>query len=164
MNNTIDVQDEVSTPLNHDRLRQAAATVLKQQNAAPQSSLSIVITEDARVHELNRDYRNTDSVTDILSFPSDVPPELQEDEPYLGDLIIAWGYASKQAEALGFDLNDNFALLVVHGTLHLLGYDHDTPENRAAMWEAQARALDILNINESMVPLLEETPEDENHS
>ena len=83
--------------------------------------------------------------------------EIADEAPYLGDLVIAYPYASAQATGLGHPLADSLALLVVHGTLHLLGYDHDTTESRAAMWAAQARALTTLNISPEIVPSLEDS-------
>ncbi|RMG87871.1 MAG: rRNA maturation RNase YbeY, partial [Chloroflexi bacterium] len=69
---------------------------------------------------------------------------------------IAYPYASAQAERLGHNLNDSLALLVIHGTLHLLGFEHDTIEAKQAMWDAQAQALTALGIATSIVPDLEE--------
>ncbi|MFN8564627.1 MAG: rRNA maturation RNase YbeY [Anaerolineae bacterium] len=74
---------------------------------------------------------------------------------YLGDLVIAYPYAAAQAQREGHALDDSLALLVVHGTLHLLGYDHDTPEHRAHMWAAQELALLALGISPEIVPALE---------
>ncbi|MCC6564927.1 MAG: rRNA maturation RNase YbeY, partial [Chloroflexi bacterium] len=100
-----------------------------------------------------------DSVTDVLTFPAyplpdDIVQEMDE-PPYLGDLVIAYPYTCAQAERLGHSPADSLSLLVVHGTLHLLGHDHDTPERRAAMWDVQANALRALSISEDIVPWLE---------
>ncbi len=153
----IDIQNQGNYALNADRLQAAAATVLTQQNAEPESGLSVVVADDEFVAGLNRQFRDIDAPTDVLSFPADVPPAAEDGEPpYLGDLIIAYPYASAQAASAGHLLDDSLALLVVHGTLHLLGYDHDTPENRAMMWAAQAAALAALNIPLAYVPALEE--------
>ncbi|MEO1646460.1 MAG: rRNA maturation RNase YbeY, partial [Chloroflexota bacterium] len=72
------------------------------------------------------------------------------------DLIIAFPYTQAQAKRLGHDINDTLALLVIHGTLHLLGYDHDTPENRAEMWSVQANTLSAMGISDAIVPALED--------
>jgi probable rRNA maturation factor len=154
----ITIQVDHGYAINPDLLLEAAAIVLHQQQVEKGSGLSIVITNDDEVQALNRQYRDIDAPTDILSFPADaVPEEIAAGEaPYLGDLVIAYPYTSQQAEGLGHDLSDTLALLVVHGTLHLLGYDHDTPENRAAMWAAQEEALRALSIPLDMLPPLEE--------
>jgi probable rRNA maturation factor len=152
----VDVLNQDAFQVNEDRLRQAAETVLSQYEAAAQSGLTIVIDDDEAVRDLNRQFRHIDAPTDVLSFPADAPPVIIEDEaPYLGDLVIAFPYASAQAERENHPLDDSLSLLVVHGTLHLLGYDHDTPERRAEMWAAQARALTALGISTSLVPALE---------
>jgi len=97
-----------------------------------------------------------DAPTDVLSFPADEPPVAIPDEPpYLGDLMIAYPYALAQAEREEHDPGDSFALLVAHGVLHLLGFDHDTDENRTRMWAAQADSLNALKIPLSLVPALE---------
>lgn len=159
----IDIQNQGEYAVDESRLQAAAAAVLAQQAAEPESSLSVVITDDDFVAGLNRQYRGIDAPTDVLSFPADAPPVEDDDEPpYLGDLIIAYPYATAQAKREGHVLNDSLALLVVHGTLHLLGYDHDTPENRAKMWAAQETALMALNIPLSYVPSLEEGKTDDN--
>jgi probable rRNA maturation factor len=157
----VDVLNEDGFPVYEDRLRQAAETVLLQHEVAAQSGLTIVIDDDEAVRDLNRQFRQVDAPTDVLSFPADVPPVVIEDEaPYLGDLVIAFPYASAQAEREDHPLDDSLSLLVVHGTLHLLGYDHDTPERRAEMWAAQARALIALSISTDLVPALEGDPDD----
>jgi len=161
----IDVQNEAGYPVDPQTLIRAALTVLAQEGENPASAISIVITDNAGVAELNRDFRGIDSPTDVLSFPADpLPPELADqlgdEAPYLGDLIIAYPYALSQAEREHHPPSDSFMLLVVHGTLHLLGYDHNTPETRAEMWSAQDTALLRLGISLSLVPALEEARHD----
>jgi probable rRNA maturation factor len=164
MTYVIDVQNDADYPLDPARLQSAASEVLTQHQAAADSALTIVIVEDVYVRDLNRQYRNIDAPTDILSFPADpLPDELQDDGPYLGDLVIAYPYTVQQAAREGHVLEDTLMLLVVHGTLHVLGYDHDTPENKAAMWSAQAAALQALNISAHIVPALEEDTHDTPH-
>jgi probable rRNA maturation factor len=170
----IDVQNDAGYAVDADRLR-AAATLTAQQSGREAASLTIVITDDKSVAALNRQFRGVDAPTDVLSFPADAPPPIPDDDgvmednelPYLGDLVIAYPYASAQAGRLGHNLMDSLTLLVVHGTLHLLGADHDTEERRAAMWAAQARALTSLGVPLTIVPALEEGehggPEDEVH-
>jgi probable rRNA maturation factor len=153
---TIAVVNEAAYEVDATRLQQAAATVLEQQQAAPDSSLTIVITDDAAVAALNRQYRGVNAPTDVLSFPADEPPvELEDEPPYLGDLIVAYPYSVAQAQREGHDVMQSLLLLVAHGTLHLLGYDHDTAANRAEMWAAQDTALQALGVDLSIVPALE---------
>ncbi len=160
----IDVQNQGNYAVDESRLQTASKTVLSQHDVHPDTALTIVITDNDYVRNLNRQHRNIDSHTDILSFPADAPPvEIEGEPPYLGDLVIAYPYASAQAERESHDLNDSLALLVVHGTLHLLGYDHDTAENRAEMWAAQDAALQSLGISTDIVPRLEGTGHDDAH-
>jgi len=78
-----------------------------------------------------------------LSFPADpLPPEIAEEEaPYLGDLIVGYAYTQRHAAEAQHALDDELVLLAIHGTLHLLGYDHDTADNQAKMWAVQQTAL-----------------------
>lgn len=162
MSFTVDIRNEQGFSVDEAGLRKAAQMVLAAHEIAGDSALTVVITTDAEVAALNRQFRGLDAPTDVLSFPADAPPVEEEDEPpYLGDLIIAYPYASAQAAQEGHPLQDSLALLVVHGTLHLLGYDHDTPEHRAEMWAEQAAALEGLAISTDIVPALEGRAHDE---
>ena len=155
---TIEVQNDDNFAVDMSRLQQAAQTVLARHDVAADSAITVVISTDEAVQALNKQHRNIDAATDVLSFPADpLPPELaeEEDESYLGDVIIAFPYTKAQAEREGHDVGDSVALMVVHGTLHLLGYDHDTPENRAEMWAEQVAALKIMGIDAAIVPALE---------
>ena len=144
----VEIQNDSNYPVGEARLREAALAALTHEATPDGSALTIVVTSNDEVAALNRQYRGVDAPTDILSFPADEPP-------YLGDLIIAFPYASAQAEREGHMLDDSLALLVVHGCLHLLGYDHDTPEARAGMWTTQAEILQALDIPADYLPALE---------
>ena len=161
MSYAIDIQNEVPYLIDADRLKQAITNVLNQHEIDPTSSMTIVFTDNEAIQKLNRQHRQTDSPTDVLSFPADALPDYITDEPpYLGDLIIAYPYASLQAKKHQHQLSDSLCLLVIHGTLHLLGYDHDTAENRAEMWSAQADALKVMGIDTEIVPALEGNPDE----
>jgi probable rRNA maturation factor len=159
---TVDVQNDAAYACDSACLQDAARAVLSNHEVEPDTSLSIVFTDDAHIAALNLQFRGVDAPTDVLSFPADPPPVvIPEEAPYLGDLVIAYPYAAAQFEREGHKLDDGLALLVVHGMLHLLGYDHDTDANRAEMWAAQDEALKILNIPLSIVPKLEIQNHDE---
>jgi len=154
---SIEIQNDANYPVPDEALIRAIQTVINAHDIDPEAGVTVVITDDEAVRALNLQFRDVDSPTDILSFPADEPPIPMPDEPpYLGDLIIAYPYAKVQAEKVGQNFTDNLSLLVVHGTLHLLGYDHDTPESKADMWAEQADALRILGISEGIVPPLED--------
>ncbi len=156
MSGAITVVNEDGYAVDEARLQDAAAIVLEQQQAAPGSGLTIVISSNEAVAALNRQYRGVDGPTDVLSFPADAPPfGLDDEPPYLGDLIVAYPYAAAQAQREGHDLMQSLLLLVAHGTLHLLAYDHDTAAHRAEMWAAQDAALRVLGVDLAIVPALE---------
>src|SRR5512139_2414956 len=113
---SIDVLNEAGWPVDASALVQAAEAALRLFGLDEDCALTVVIEDDAAVAALNRQFRGIDAPTDVLSFPADEPPVLPPDEPlYLGDLIIAFPYASAQAERAGHALVDSFSLLVVHG-------------------------------------------------
>ncbi|MFZ4816186.1 MAG: rRNA maturation RNase YbeY [Phototrophicaceae bacterium] len=165
VNYVIEVQRDGDYAVNVALIQQAVAVVLAMHDIPAASSLTVRLTENDVVQALNGQFRAVDSVTDVLSFPSDdlfIPEgEGDEEAAYLGDLAVAYPYVVGQAQSLGFDLNELLALLAVHGTLHLLGYDHDSDHERADMWDAQAEALDTLGISQALVPALEDAPHDD---
>lgn len=161
---TIDIQNDSNYLVDAARLQAASQQVLSQHDVDPDTTLSVVFVDNAYIQNLNQQFRGIDAPTDVLSFPADEPPvDIDDEPPYIGDLIIAYPYASEQAAREGHPLNDSLSLLVVHGTLHLLGYDHDTPENRAEMWAAQDAALIALGISTGIVPALEGGDHDQSH-
>lgn len=152
----VDLQNDDEYVLDAERLSIAASATVKHIRPSAEVALSIVVTDNDTIAGLNRQYRGIDAPTDVLSFPADVPPVIIPDEPvYLGDLMIAYPYAAQQASRESHDLNDSLSLLVVHGTLHLLGYDHDSSVNRAVMWQVQEAVLKALNVSPAIVPALE---------
>lgn len=161
---TIDIQNDSNYLVDVARLQAASQQVLSQHDVDPDTTLSVVFVDNAYIQNLNQQFRGIDAPTDVLSFPADEPPvDIDDEPPYIGDLIVAYPYASEQAAREGHPLNDSLSLLVVHGTLHLLGYDHDTPENRAEMWAAQDAALIALGISTAIVPALEGGDHDQSH-
>ena len=147
---SIDVQiDEAYIPhVDEENLRAAAVATLASYDIE-EAELTIVVTSDEEVQALNREYRGIDAPTDVLSFASQegdedlaVPPELAAElDRYLGDVIIAYPYTMQQAAHFENDPAAELRLMVVHGVLHLLGEDHDTPEAEAAMWARQEKVL-----------------------
>lgn len=106
-------------------------------------ALTLVLTGDEAIQELNRQYLGVDSPTDVLSFPAgEVDPETQEF--YLGDVILSYPRAQAQAAAAGHPLEAELQLLTVHGVLHLLGYDHAEREEKDQMWSEQDQILTAL--------------------
>lgn len=158
MSCTINLQNDGDYPVSAEWLEHAAVRALAEEGAEYGSTLTLVITDDETVADLNARFRGVEAPTDVLSFPADNPPlpaVMTGEGTYLGDLVIAYPYAQQQAESEGHRPADSFALLVVHGVLHLLGYDHDTQEARRLMWAKQERVLRALGISPSIVPGLE---------
>lgn len=136
---------EAESPFPEDLLERAAHAALEHESQSLDAELSIILTNDARLHELNLNYLGVDSPTDVLSFPSsETDPETGAQ--YIGDILISIPRAQAQAEAAGHSLEAEVQLLVVHGTLHLLGHDHAEPEEKTRMWNVQAEILDRLGL------------------
>lgn len=148
----IEIDDDYGSLVNTEDLAAAVGATLRGQGVSA-GQVTIVITDDEEVRRLNLDYRGIDAATDVLSFaaqeefepdapPLVLPPELAAElAGYLGDIVIAYPYAVRQAAHYGASPAAELRLLAVHGTLHLLGFDHDTPEGEAAMWAAQESVL-----------------------
>jgi len=102
--------------------RDAAVKTLHHQNLIPPASLTLLLTGDDRIRQLNRDFLGHDEVTDVLSFPAG--EAWPESERYLGDIAISLPKAQGQATAAGHGIREEVMLLVVHGVLHLLDFDH----------------------------------------
>jgi probable rRNA maturation factor len=131
--------------LDIELLESAARTTLEQQSA-PDDDITIVLTDDDQMRELNLDYLGVDAPTDVLSFPaSESDPETGA--RYLGDILISVDRAAQQAQVAGHSLQAEAQLLVVHGTLHLLGHNHADAEQKARMWAAQAEVLKRLGLS-----------------
>ncbi len=112
---------------------------------AESGALTIVLTDREQMQTLNREFSGKDIPTDVLSFPDGtVDPDL--DLMYFGDIIIAMPIAQAQAKRAEHSTNNELMLLTVHGTLHLLGFDHILPQDKDRMWIHQERILDQLGI------------------
>ena len=99
-------------------------------------ALTIALLSDQKVRALNRKYRKTDKVTDVLSFPS---TRTGVESDYLGDIAIASGVARRQAKLVGHSVQNELRLLALHGFLHLLGYDHRSDGGEMALIEGRLR-------------------------
>jgi len=123
-----------------DALEEAANETLYQTRAAGDTELTIVLGSDELLHELNQEYLEIDAPTDVLSFTADfTDPDTEAN--YLGDIIISVPRAISQAEASAHPLKDELQLLVVHGVLHLMGYDHAEQDEKVSMQEMQDAIL-----------------------
>jgi len=125
-----------------------AAEVLKGPMAelAPRDAeVSVLFTNDARTHLLNRVYRQKDTPTDVLSFAfMDTGDNPEGAGIILGDIVISLETARRQAEARNVESRDEIALLLLHGLLHLLGFEHDDAEGELEMFDIQNTWLEKL--------------------
>lgn len=119
--------------------RRAFAAAAKEEPA--EGLVSLLLTDDAELQQLNRDFRGKDKPTDVLSFPA-----LPMDLPLLGDIAVAHGVAARDAEIQGKALADHLTHLLIHGYLHLLGHDHESPGEAGEMESREIRALASLGI------------------
>jgi probable rRNA maturation factor len=121
----------------------ATATLLHEEINPENHDISILVRNDDFLRKLKNKYFGIDETTDVLSFPAgDEDPETSH--IYLGDIIIALPQTKRQAETAAKTLQQEISLLVVHGTLHLLGYDHADNESQKTMWERQDAILSHL--------------------
>lgn len=121
--------------------------------------VSISFVNDDEIQDLNKEYRGIDNATDVLSFPmmefEEDGESLEEDEEFeyieeelpLGDIVISMDRAKAQAEEYGHSFERELAFLLVHGMLHLLGYDHEEEKDEKVMIKAQEEILEILKIS-----------------
>jgi probable rRNA maturation factor len=135
---TIEIADEQSAcAVGKARLKKAVRGVLESAGIRS-AEISIAIVDDARMHALNRQYLAHDYPTDVLSFV------LDRDEAagtLDGEIITSADYAAREAARYGWTADDELLLYVIHGCLHLVGHDDQTPEGKAAMRAAEARVL-----------------------
>lgn len=131
-------------------IERAVHAALTHQKEPLDVNLSVVLTDNRRLHKLNLDYLGVDAPTDVLSFPaSESDPETGAH--YIGDILISVPYATKGAKQAGNSLEAELQLLVVHGVLHLLGHDHAKPKEKAKMWKAQAEILKSLGLGDVVI-------------
>ena len=162
----VQVFDEFRETCSESRLERTAAQTLHAASEArartdsPGSRLDVVVADDETVKRLNAEYRGLDQTTDVLAFSfehegeymGDVSPPASPDgfdfilppreEGWLGEVIISYPQAVRQAGQSGRDANHELTALLVHGVLHLLGYDHDDPAEEAAMKALESLILD----------------------
>ena len=146
---SIEIANESGADVNADIILTVARHALDEMGVNPLAELSILLVDVDYMTELNRQWMDGDGPTDVLAFPMDEgsvdhgPSEAAGGEPaLLGDIVLCPEVAAKQAATAGHGTMDELALLTVHGTLHLLGYDHAEPDEEAEMFGLQARLLE----------------------
>jgi len=147
----IQIEPPYEDVMKEDWILRVSRAALEHDQTDNEVEITIVLTGDETLKSLNAQHLGMDAPTDVLSFPAD---EFDPDQqmPYIGDVIISVPRAKEQAEAAGHPLENEISLLIVHGILHLLGYDHDSEKRKALMWKKQAEILSKLGIHINQLP------------
>ena len=135
-------------------IKEVVSRVLKEEKVLPEVDVYITLTNNEEIHKINKEYRDVDRPTDVLSFPMYERDEIaglkndtdDEIEKILGDIIVSIEKVREQAEEYGHSFERELAYLVTHGMLHLLGYDHMIEEEKAVMRKREEEILETLNI------------------
>jgi probable rRNA maturation factor len=146
----ISVEQKLKISLEENWLQRIAVRTLEAEGILSPAEMGLVITDSKTIQKLNRTYRREDKPTDVLAFHM-IPGTSQESElrfvgppdgvHHLGEVVISYPQAVQQAQEQGHGIAQELALLIVHGVLHLLGYDHELPEEEQQM---KARENEIL--------------------
>ena len=144
--NEITVINETSDNIDKELLNKVASFALEYENVK-KALVNIIIVDNDEIRKINKEYRGIDRETDVISFA------LEDDDTFiklpirvLGDIYISIDKAKSQAEEYGHSLKREMSFLVVHGILHLLGYDHMNESDEKVMFDKQDKILDELNI------------------
>ena len=161
---TIEIEQEVARDWGFDSealIQSVVLAALDAEGCPYESEVSVTLTDNAGIHEINRSYRNIDAPTDVLSFPmlewakpSDFDALEHMDDAFnpetgellLGDIVISVEKVEEQSAAYGHSLQRELAFLTAHSMFHLFGYDHETEEERLVMEEKQSALLDAMGI------------------
>ncbi len=133
-------------------IKTAVKGALKHENFGYDTEVSVVFTDNEKIRELNREHRNKDSATDVLSFPMydfrNGEEILDGETAELGDIVISLERAGEQAEEFGHSFKREVAFLTVHSVLHLLGYDHElSEEDEKEMFAIQDEIMEEIGIS-----------------
>lgn len=142
----VDIQNdmELAMPISEDELVHWANHALK--HLQQEGEICICIVDEETMTGLNGQYRNQNKPTNVLSFPSELPKDIQQELNLLGDIIICPAVLANEAELLNKPLRDHWAHICVHGVLHLLGYDHIKEDEAKVMQTQEVHILTQLNI------------------
>lgn len=167
MTSYVENETDVSFPFTmQEILEQIMETVLETENCPYETTVNLLLTDRNGIREYNREYRDLDKETDVLSFPN-IPfikagdfTVVEEDEAayfdpdsgelVLGDIILSADHVAAQAQEYGHSLLREFAFLTAHSMFHLCGYDHMTPEEAAVMERKQEEVLEQLHITRDL--------------
>lgn len=143
-------------PSEEKLIQKVVKTVLKEEDIIENIDVYITLTNNDEIHKINKEYRNVNRPTDVLSFPMYERDEIytikkdfkiDETEKILGDIIVSIEKVKEQAEEYGHSFERELAYLITHGCLHLLGYDHMIEEEKEIMRKREEEILGIMNIS-----------------
>lgn len=140
----VQVEEEIEELETVEKVLQSAVEKEKLENV----SFNLIIVDNKYIHELNKTYRHIDRETDVITFALEDEDTIviPDEERVLGDIYISIDKAKAQAEEYGHSLLRELSFLAVHGFYHLLGYDHQTPEEEKIMFSKQEEVLDAYGI------------------
>ncbi|WP_407314702.1 rRNA maturation RNase YbeY [Desulfosporosinus sp. SB140] len=131
-------------------LNRAIHKGIRLSGGSDEAEVSLTLVDDQRIHELNREYRGVDRPTDVLSFAlqeeTEEEPDVEFEDDMLGDIVISVPRAREQAVEYGHSFEREIVYLAVHGTLHLLGYDHEDDEDKQEMRAKEEEVMSVLGL------------------
>ena len=142
----VDVFSDTVALTDDERTSMERAALAALESEGRDGDLTILIDTPERIQTLNREFRNVDTVTDVLTFPAWEGEISLSADGYLGDIMICYERAKEQAVSYGHSLERELSFLAVHGVLHLLGYDHMTEKDERVMREKQTAILDSIGV------------------
>ncbi len=140
-------QDKIEIPADwEEKINKVAAICLKEEQIPEEAEVDLLFVDNETIREMNREYRDKDSATDVLSFPMYEADEEIDDEGEIlfGDIVISLERAQEQCEEYGHSLEREVMYLLVHGLLHLAGYDHMEEEEKKEMRAQEEKLLAVI--------------------
>lgn len=143
-----DTNEDLDLDLIRKKAEKTITEVLRVENISENVEVSLSIVDKETIHKLNKDYRNVDRETDVLSFPMDEEGFDNEGNPLilLGDIVICLDVAEDQAADFGHSLEREIMYLICHSTLHLLGYDHIEEDDKKVMRSKEKEVMKNLGV------------------
>jgi probable rRNA maturation factor len=129
-------------------IKKSIVTALNYENIFEKVEVSLLLIDNEEIQKLNKEYRDVDLITDVLSFPmyDDISEVLDEEYLYLGDIVISCERAMEQAKEFGHSVEREIGYLTVHSVLHLLGYDHMNEDDKVIMRQKEEEILEKVNL------------------
>ena len=140
-------QDKLDIPEDwEEKMEHVVAVCLKEEEIPEKAQVDLLFVDNDQIHEMNLEYRNKDTATDVLSFPMyEADEEIDDEEEILfGDIVISLERAEEQRQEYGHSLEREVMYLLVHGLLHLAGYDHMEEEDKRQMRKREEELLAVI--------------------